>query len=298
MYTHTFQALGTQWWVEIFDEKEVKTLEGACGALEGFAAEFETQYSRFKTDSLISTLNRERKLDQPNEECRALLNYGKTLYLRSNTHFNLLTGHILEARGYDATYSFKVKEPEMVTPGNPITDLLISADKIILLQGNVDLGGFGKGYLIDELAKLLREEFSLQYFLINGGGDMFATSNHDTPIEILLEHPTKPKEFIYKTNLLHQGFAASSPFKRSWHSGNKTYTHIVSNTEVTPVASFVKAASARDADAFATTALMLSEAQMSQIAQSESIGIACFNPVTSQLWQTTSFSNTESKNHS
>ncbi|MBP6881419.1 MAG: FAD:protein FMN transferase [Candidatus Pacebacteria bacterium] len=286
MYTHTFQALGTQWWVEVFDEDDSETFEGAVGTLERFTRDFESRYSRFKPDSLISKLNRERKLENPDEECRALLGYGKQLYLRSNTIFNLLTGHIQEARGYGTTTSV---QSTSLTPGNPITDLLISEEKIELLHGNIDLGGFGKGYLIDKLTSLLREQFSLQYFLINGGGDMYGTSKQDEPIQIFLEHPTKPSHFVHATTLKDQGFAASSPFKRVWNSGDKTYTHIISNTEAPRVASFVKAESARDADAFATAALLLEETELTKLAAAESLGVARFSPATNLFWQTSSF---------
>lgn len=289
MNTYTFQALGTKWWVEVFDETDGKTLKAAFGSLERFTHEYEAKYSRFRPDSLVSKLNRERVLEEPDEECHALLGYGKQLYLGTNTHFNFLTGHIQEARGYDATYTFKPHEPEDLSPGNPITDLLISEEKIELQHGNVDLGGYGKGYLIDEIAKLLKEQFSLRYFLINGGGDIYATSKQDTPIQIFLEHPTKPSHFIHATTLKDQGFAASSPFKRSWHSNDKTYTHIISNSNVLPVASFVKAISACDADAFATTALLLEESELESLAHQESFSVARFNPATNQLWRTGSF---------
>jgi thiamine biosynthesis lipoprotein len=289
MHTHTFQALGTKWWVEVFDDIAAEALKVAFDSLEHFTYAYEEKYSRFIADSLVSKLNRERVLEKPDEEFRALLMYGKHLYLRTNTHFNFLTGHIQEARGYDASYSFTPHEPEVLTPGNPITDLLTSPEKIELLHGSVDFGGFGKGYLIDELVKILKEQFSLQYFLINGGGDIYATSKHDAPIQIFLEHPTKPSHFIHATTLKDQGFAASSPFKRTWHNNNKTYTHIISNSEALRVASFVKAESARDADAFATTALLLQEPELTKLANSESFGVARFNPATNLLWQANNF---------
>lgn len=286
---HEFEALGTKWWITIFDETSEETIQGAFGTLERFTREYEARYSRFKSDSLISQLNRERVLMQPDQDCRALLEYGKGLYLRTNTHFNLLTGHILEARGYDASYSFLSHEPEKETPGNPVTDLLISEEKIELSHGNVDIGGFGKGYLIDELAEILKENFGLQYFLINGGGDMYATSEQEKPIEIYLEHPTKQRHFIHRTTLLNQGFAASSPFKRIWKDKEQTYTHIVTNEAAPRVASFIKAKSARDADAFATTALLLSETELNQLAQAEHFSVARFTPATNQLWRTVTF---------
>ena len=287
--THEFEALGTKWWITIFGDASKETLEAAFGRLERFTREYEMRYSRFRTDSLISKLNTQRKFEAPDEAFRTLLEFGKGLYLRTNTNFNLLTGNILEARGYNADYTFTPSNPERETAGNPITDLQITLEKITLAHGKVDIGGYGKGYLIDELARILQEEFLLPYFLINGGGDMFVSSNCNKPVEIYLEHPTAPKKYIHTTLLHNQGFAASSPFKRIWKSADQTFTHIITNHTAPKVASFVKASSARDADAFATTALLLHETELVKLAHEEHFSVARFNPETSQLWQTTNF---------
>ena len=280
--THSFQALGTTWWIEVFTETDSKTLDAAFGSVEGFCADFENRYSRFKPDSFVSKLNQDRELIDPSAELRALLQFGKDLYLRTNTHFNILSGHILEIRGYDAVYSFQANDESTLNVGNPITDLLISQERITLTQGSVDIGGFGKGYLIDLVANLLREQFALQYFLINAGGDMFGTSDHDMPIEIQLEHPVLERTIIAKTTLHDQGFAASSPYKRRWKHRGKTYTHLVSDS-ITHHASYVKHHKAATADAFATTALLAQKSEMEQISQTEHLALAYFDPTTNQL---------------
>lgn len=287
--THTFEALGTKWWITVFDEIPKETLHGIFNTLKHSTHIYEARYSRFKPDSLISKLNRDRTLDDPDKELCRLLTYGKSLYIRSNTKFNLLTGHILEARGYNTDYSFNATDPESIFPGNPITDLFITPEKIMLSEGNVDIGGFGKGYLIDKLAKIMKTEHQIKYFLINGGGDIYATSHHGEPIEIYLEHPIEPSQMIHKTTLFEQGFAASSPFKRTWRSSNKKYSHIVSNEDVPSMATFVKAHKACDADAFATIALLLSENKLLQMAQTEDLSIARFDPTTNQLWRMNGF---------
>lgn len=281
-------ALGTHWWIEIFDKIDEKTSAAAFGSCARFITTFENKYSRFKPDSLISILNHKQILLKPDEEFRDLLTYGKNLYLRTNTHFNILTGHIQEARGYDSSYSFTSKN-EAVSAGNPIINLSIENDIITLRHGKIDIGGFGKGYLIDELAKMLKDEFSIQYFLINGGGDMYASSQHEQPIEIYLEHPTIPKQFIQKTTLFNQGFAASSPFKRIWQTESGVYSHIIADDSSPKIASFIKAETARDADAFATTALLTTERELSQIASTESFTAAIFYPNDNRFWQANNF---------
>jgi FAD:protein FMN transferase len=290
MNQFSLQALGTIWWIEIFGEVDAQTLDAAAGRVERFIREFEDNYSRFKPDSQISILNRERVLYNPSDECRALLTYGKGLYLRSHQTFNLLSAHLQEARGYDTDYSFTPKEgSEEKMTCSPVMDLIISADKITLSCGSVDPGGFGKGYLIDLVADELKQ-LGFEFFLINGGGDMYGTSDVGAPIEVYLEHPTKPGEYIASTHILNQGFAASSPFKRQWSHGDKTYTHIISNTEVLPLASFVKGETARDADSFGTISLMLNENALLELQKTEGLEFARYNPETNQLWQTTNFS--------
>lgn len=288
----TFEAIGTHWWIEVFDNISNEELEATQGRLELLCSNFNNEFSRFKADSQISILNRERILENPSEECRTLLLYGKKLYLESQTTFNFLTGHILEARGYDANYSFTPNESITQTVCNPLTDLEITEERITLQCGNIDLGGFGKGWLIDKLKDDLLAH-GVQYFLVNGGGDMFGTSLPDgEAITIYLEHPTEAGQYILETKLLNQGFAASSPFKRQWKHGDTTYTHIVApnNNDKGPTfASFVKASTATEADAFTKPCLLLDEKSLIDITKREGYAFARFNPATNQLWQTANF---------
>jgi len=283
----SFEALGTTWWIELFENNTDKNLDEIKNFVEVFAAVYEKKYSRFLKDSQISILNRDRSYKNPSPEFVQLLEYGKRLYLRSDTHFNLLLGHILESKGYDASYSFNATG-SIETAGNPITDLTITPELIELKHGKVDLGGFGKGYLIDLIAKELKQALNVEQFLINGGGDMYATHNAGEPITIFLEHPTKPGTGIAKTTLTNQGFAASSPHKRVWKNEAGTHHHIVSD-QLTSDATFIKAATAADADAFATATLQFTQLQLEQTAKTEQLGVALYDIKTGQLVSNPSF---------
>lgn len=285
----TFEAIGTHWWIDIFDDITDTELEATKGRFELLCSSFNKEFSRFLPESQISRLNRERVLKNPSEEYRTLLTFGKKLYLESQTTFNFLNGHILEARGYDANYSFSLNESIAQAVCNPLIDIDISEDKITLHCGNVDLGGFGKGWLIDKLKDDLITH-GVQHFLINGGGDMYATSLPDgEAIAIYLEHPTEAGKYIIETTLLHQGFAASSPFRRRWKTGDKTYTHIVTEGDVPELAVFVKAPTTTEADAFTKPCLLLDEDRLLEITEREGYAFARFNPITNQLWQTHNF---------
>jgi thiamine biosynthesis lipoprotein len=222
----TIKALGTVWWIEIFTELDQNQTQTVHDNLCLFIADFENKYSRFRNDSLITKLNTTGKLDKPDPMTIDLLKQGQDLYRKTDGLFNILIGEILENTGYDANYSFKPKETVSETP-NPLEDLIITNESIILKKGRVDLGGFGKGYLIDLIAIELINKYKMPYFLINGGGDMYATSDNHKPITIYLEHPITPEHYINTTTLLNQGFAASSQYKRRWVVNNKSYNHII-----------------------------------------------------------------------
>ncbi len=251
--TFTIDALGTRWWIELFESSSEERLTVLKKDCEAFIMTFEGNYSRFKPDSYISILNRERVLKDPSHELIDVLTFGKQKYVETNTLFNILTGHIQEAKGYDAEYSFMMADT-IPLPGNPVTDLAINESGITLNgYSKIDLGGYGKGYLIDLVAERLRSKHDLQYFLINGGGDIYATSNNGEPIEIQVEHPTEQVKFIGSTTLLNEAFAASSPHKRKWKTKQGEQNHIVGDAGDS---SYVKASSAKEADVLATIKLL------------------------------------------
>lgn len=288
--THTsvdlppINALGTTWWLEIFDlvsdDKKKQTHAIAIGYLQ----QFEQRYSRFLTDSWISRLNAERSYHAPDQEFIDLLTYGLSAYRRTNDAFNLLIGNQLIARGYDAAYSF-IPSKEPPPPPDPHDVLTISSTRITLTDKHtIDCGGFGKGYAIDGLAALLQAH-GYVYFLINGGGDMYVTSDHEAPITIHLEHPTEPGISLGTVALKNVGFAASSSFKRMWHTKEQTYSHLMTtDQQPSHVASFVIADNARDADVFATTCTVIDEAACLRVLASESIQLARYEPAVRSMW--------------
>jgi len=245
------EKLGTIWWFEFFDlpEQKVNLLETRI--LEAMT-EFEDNYSRFKEDSVLSQLNNDKCLDNPSGEFLEMLHIAKQAHKETGGVFNIAVGDYLEKSGYDAGYSFRSSDPENIFPLDKV--LQVSPKQIKLLENvKVDFGGFGKGYLIDKLTNICKEEFDLQYFLINGGGDMFATSDHEEPIEIGLQDP-QTKQIMGKYKLHNQAFAASSPILRQWTDQEGVVRdHLVSQEVTEKTNSYVVAPTATQADIWATT---------------------------------------------
>jgi len=251
-----------------------------------FITQFEKRYSRFDNHSIISIFNAARKLPNPDDEMITILEYGLKLYHDTHEVFNFLVGEAMEQHGYDALYSFTPKDESLTTP-DPTHALFISSDKIILTVGQIDIGGYGKGYLLDLIATRLKNMHGLQYFLINGGGDMYATSEFGNPITIYLEHPTMAHTYLEQTTLFNEGFAASSTQKRRWEHENKIYTHIIDtkkgHSSDTSLGVFVKAPEAKTADAWATTLLLSAPENHTDKILEQKIRVAIFEASSGQL---------------
>jgi thiamine biosynthesis lipoprotein len=278
------QALGTSWWLELFDDVPPETRQHAHSVLAGFLTQFEARYSRFRPDSWLSRLNHERRWSNPDPEFVALLTYSLQAYTRSNGIFNLLIGNELIARGYDRNYRFTPSKPPPPPP-DPHTILSLEPDRITLRDNwTIDVGGYGKGYAIDAATQLLKAS-GYHHFLLNGGGDMYVTSNQGQPVVIHLEHPTDPGLSLGTIALQETGFAASSPFKRQWQVDGKTFSHLMPTpTTVGAVATFVIAPTARDADMFATATALLPEADCATLARREHLRVARYTPASSTWW--------------
>lgn len=282
-------ALGTTWWLELpatLTATERTTIE--TDVIE-YIKQFEADYSRFLPTSLVSQLNDTGQLKHPSPAFVALLTYGQTLYTQTDGLFNILIGTHLVKRGYDSSYSF-TPQPEPTILPNPTTDLHIADDCITLEQGTVDVGGFGKGYLIDLLADRLSTAHQLTTFLINGGGDMYAKTVPGEPTTVYLAHPRNPALALASTTLDNGAFAASSPHLRSWTHQGQVYNHLVHSTNTNPGDSvFTKASTAALADALATTLLLLDPEPALAYCTTHQVAAAFYHTNDARLVTTPSF---------
>lgn len=279
-------GLGTTWWVEVYEEIIPEKAKAVYDDLHLFITHFDTRYSRFNNHSVISVFNAARKLPNPDKEMIAILEYGLQLYHDTHEVFNFLAGEDLEKHEYDALYSFTPKTESLHTP-DPTHALFITPEKIILTVGKIDISGYGKGYLLDQLANRLQSVHGLTYFLITGGGAMYATSNFGDPITINLIHPTKAHTYLGQTTLYNEGFAVSSTHKQNWEHEINIYTHSVDTktgqSSDTSVAVFVKAKEAKLADAWATTLLLSAPENHTEKLEEKNIKVALFEASTGAL---------------
>jgi thiamine biosynthesis lipoprotein ApbE len=274
-------GLGTTWLVEVFDAITEEQTHIIFNDLRLLVTAFNNRYSHFNPDSIISTLNAARKLPKPDKETIALLEYGTQLYHDTNEVFNFLVGENMGQHGYDALYSFTPKDESITTP-DPTHALFITKDKIILTVGQVDIGGYARGYLIDLIAERIQKNHGLKYFLVNSAGDMYGTSRFGEPITVELNHPTHTRTCLIATTIFNQGFASSRSEIKS-NSNSSTVSTKSKHDPDTSLVVFVKAPLAKQACAWATTLLLSAPQNHESKLLEHSIKVALFDPNTGQL---------------
>jgi thiamine biosynthesis lipoprotein len=253
-----YKALGTTWYIEVFGDFDPEHLMRARSDITHEILGFEEKYSRFKSDSLLNKLNRDNQVPYDTDLCNMLLQ-GEQWRAITGGVFDIAIKTRLEQRGYGTESG-----PIVVHPPTSSFDSRVSSTGTHILWHStqaIDLGGIGKGYLIDTLAGILKMRHAMPYFIINGGGDMYATSDHGIPIEVVLEHPIDVGTYIGKITLHDQSLCASSSYKRTWIKGGVKYNHFIDTrtNKMVQAASFVVGQTACESDVLATVLAISSD---------------------------------------
>ncbi len=223
----SFPALGTVWSFLI----DHPTFSSSCPEeIKKLALDFESKFSRFRSDSLLSQINNspatQIALPRPLFD---MLSLGQVLNKLTDHHFDLQVRHLLEGYGYDSDLSFKINQDKLSQKFNSFR----IKDKILYKHGplSLDIGSLGKGYLIDLIAKKIKE-LGFSFFLIEGGGDIYATTKKNgDPWQVALEHPLDPTLGIGQVNLMNQAIATSGSSKRKI----KNFHHLLDPKSKQPV---------------------------------------------------------------
>lgn len=227
-----FAALGTKWQISIDQENK----DCNDSQILTIVSQFENNYSRFNAQSKVSQLNAGKKITVT-RELKQLIAFGKELETISGGYFSSNSGTFLKRIGYGTG-----------------------------AQG-IDFGAYGKGFLIDKIANHLKKNGN-HFFLINAGGDIFATQkSSQNPWIVALEHPLHTDIAIGTVAIKNQALAASSPFKRAWG----THNHLINGKTGEPItehrATFVLARTAQIADGIATTINIVPKKMITGIAR-------------------------------
>jgi thiamine biosynthesis lipoprotein len=255
--TINFEAIGTSWRIDIYES----LAENVAAAIEEKIKKridvFDRDYSRFRNDSLVHSMSKKAGTYTLPQDAKPLFDLYQQLYKITNGAFTPLIGDTLIQAGYDADYSLI---PGILT--KPLSwDEAIVYDfptLTILKPTMLDLGGLGKGYLVDIVAGLILEENILS-FTVDAGGDMYTFGNK---MIIGLEHPHDHKKVIGTIEVENESICGSSGSRRAWG----VFHHIIDpRTLKSPediIASWAIAKTTLIADAMATCLFLVSGATL------------------------------------
>lgn len=206
----------------------------------------EREWSRFQIDNELARINQ--------LETGELLSLSPPLFdvlLRAD-NYRKKTGGLfspyllrqMQYHGYDQSFPFcssAVKETEMPLVSSMTTlpfefhQNTFSIKRIA--EGDVDLGGIGKGYAVESAAEWLKNIGGASAGIVDGGGDLTVWSNGDKIWTIGVADPFHEDREIAKFDIKNGSVATSNIIFRKWKHGNTQKHHILNGRTGEPVES-------------------------------------------------------------
>lgn len=243
----SFEAIGTHWVIDCFNSTANE--DYLKSKILNRILEFDKTYSRFREDSLVWKISEKTGVYKFPSDSRDFFSFYDQLYKITDGKFTLLVGNALSESGYDANYSLKPQKINKI----PAIESVYSWEYPSLTVKKpyiLDFGGLGKGYLIDLLSNIIKEE-GVQSFIVDGGGDMFVNSLQDL-VRVGLENPNDSKQVIGIIEINNKSIAASSGNRRKWDKYHHIFDPDTLSSPNEVIATWVIANEAITADGLAT----------------------------------------------
>ena len=204
--------------------KAEKCLEEAFAMMR----KFEIRYSRFKKNNELWKLNQstERTVSQ---ELFNILSGSQYFYSLTDGLFDPSILPALEKEGYASTpYNDTASTPRKKT----LSQLHLDSSALTAIKPRdlfIDLGGIGKGYIVDQVTAYLSLHFD--NFIIDAGGDIYARGTNkkeDYPYWVVeIEHPDAENTPVALLLLKDMAVATSGRNRRHWIKDQQNKHHII-----------------------------------------------------------------------
>ena len=207
-----FSAIGTDWQIDTV----LPVGADLEARLHSRIDAFDRTYSRFRADSLVSTVAETAGSFRFPDDASRMFDLYDGLFGSTHGAVTPLVGRALEQLGYDARYSLARRGPGMPAPdwGDEV-----SRDGCTLTTRSpvlIDVGAAGKGYLVDLVGELLHEG-GIHTYVIDASGDLLVSGPEATAVA--LEHPFDPSMAIGEVTLADRSICASGSNRRVWGEG-------------------------------------------------------------------------------
>lgn len=205
------------------EQQAALSLEEAFAMMRTFA----DRYSRFRINNALFEFNRSENA-QLSPEFFDILTRAQNFFTFTEGLFDPSILPVLEQEGYVGA------TPALATPNQKrsFSELRLNQETRTACKPRdllIDLGGIGKGYIVDRVADTLSLHF--ENFLIDAGGDVRvkgANRKEGYPYwAVAVEHPEHPDESVALLLLQDMAVATSGRNRRHWQKDGQEKHHLI-----------------------------------------------------------------------
>ena len=228
-FVHNFKAMGGPGQIQLPDTPQAHSaLHAALAELQ----RLEAQYSRYRPDSVVSTINANagHKPTACDAETWSLLDFAQQLYERSQGLFDITSGVYRRAWNFASGQIPEQSTLEQLQPLVGWSKVERNAGHIGLPQKGmeIDLGGLVKEYSVDRVCMVLQSH-GFESALVSLAGDLKAigTKPDGQPWQAGIAHPRKPGQLMASIALHNMALATSGDYERVIVLNGQRYAHII-----------------------------------------------------------------------
>lgn len=209
-------------------------------------------------DNLLSTGKAGSEVTKLNETGRAKLSATGAYLVKRSLELNKKTGGLFDITIYPLMELWGFPDKNYKVPSDKEIEKAlknVGSDKIIFDENareisfknkgmKIDFGGIGKGYITDELVKILTEE-EVDSAIINLGGNVFGLNKKpDGSLwNVAIRDPNEPEEYMLVIKIADAAVITSGGYERYFEENGVRYHHILDPRTGRPSESNLKSVS-------------------------------------------------------
>lgn len=239
LHSFSFQAMGTECLLHLYADS-ADAAEDAYEAVADEVGRIEYKYSRFRSDSVLTHINRIAAAGGAvslDPETAGLMAYAQACHRQSGGLFDVTSGVLRLAWDFSSGRLPTLQALESLLPRVGLGKLGWEPPTLSFSRPEMELdfGGLGKEYAADQAADLCRAR-QITAGLINLGGDIQVLGPHPDgePWRILIPHPRQDDAWD-TIHIAHGAVATSGDYERYMEVDGRRYCHLLDPTTGWPV---------------------------------------------------------------
>ena len=229
-------AMGTAFTIAAYGEDRGRLESAVAQGLEE-ARRLDELLSNYEPDSEWSQVNR-LAADHPvriSAELFDLLAACVEYSRESEGAFDITVGPLMKVWGFYKGSGHLPHRAEirgamdLVGYRNILLDHAASSVRFAKKGVELDPGGIGKGYAVDRIAQILKEN-GVQSALVSGGGSSIyaiGAPPNEKGWKLDIKNPTNPSESIESVYLKDESMSTSGSYEKFFHAEGRIYSHIM-----------------------------------------------------------------------